>query len=333
MPRPRLSTEDYINGIREGNRFVLSRAITLIESRLPADREQADAIIQVLLPESGKSVRIGITGVPGVGKSTFIERFGMLVTGYGKKLAVLAIDPSSPVTGGSIMGDKTRMEQLSHNPLAYIRPSPSGTSLGGVGRKTRETMLLCEAAGFEVIIVETVGVGQSETAVHSMTDFFLLLMLAGAGDELQGIKKGIMEMADAVAINKADGDNMKRAKIAQAEYRNALHFFPPKPYNWQPKVLTCSALEGSGLEEIWQMILDYRSLTQSNGWWERKRMQQQEAWLKELITEQLLEDFYRNRIIQNAWQEKMAAIQTGRQHVPHAVVDLMNLYHEAQKHS
>jgi LAO/AO transport system kinase len=333
MPRPRLSTEDYINGIREGNRFVLSRAITLIESRLPADREQADAIIQVLLPESGKSVRIGITGVPGVGKSTFIERFGMLVTGYGKKLAVLAIDPSSPVTGGSIMGDKTRMEQLSHNPLAYIRPSPSGTSLGGVSRKTRETMLLCEAAGFEVIIVETVGVGQSETAVHSMTDFFLLLMLAGAGDELQGIKKGIMEMADAVAINKADGDNMKRAKIAQAEYRNALHFFPPKPYNWQPKVLTCSALEGSGLEEIWQMILDYRSLTQSNGWWERKRMQQQEAWLKELITEQLLEDFYRNRIIQNAWQEKMAAIQTGRQHVPHAVVDLMNLYHEAQKHS
>jgi LAO/AO transport system kinase len=333
MPRPRLSTADYINGIREGNRFVLSRAITLIESRLPADREQADAIIQTLLPESGRSIRIGITGVPGVGKSTFIERFGMLVTGYGKKLAVLAIDPSSPVTGGSIMGDKTRMEQLSHNPMAYIRPSPSGASLGGVSRKTRETMLLCEAAGFEVIFVETVGVGQSETAVHSMTDFFLLLMLAGAGDELQGIKKGIMEMADAVAINKADGDNIKRAKMAQAEYRNALHFFPPKPYGWQPKVLTCSALEGSGLEDIWQMMQDYRRLTESNGWWERKRMQQQEAWLKELIAEQLLENFYGNMMVKTALQDKLAAIQAGRQHVPHAVADLMNLYREAQKHS
>ncbi|WP_250632305.1 methylmalonyl Co-A mutase-associated GTPase MeaB [Rhodoflexus caldus] len=333
MPRPRLSTADYINGIREGNRFVLSRAITLIESRLPADREQADAIIQTLLPESGKSIRIGITGVPGVGKSTFIERFGMLVTDYGKKLAVLAIDPSSPVTGGSIMGDKTRMEQLSHNPMAYIRPSPSGSSLGGVSRKTRETMLLCEAAGFEVIFVETVGVGQSETAVHSMTDFFLLLMLAGAGDELQGIKKGIMEMADAVAINKADGDNIKRAKIAQAEYRNALHFFPPKPYGWQPKVLTCSALEGNGLEDIWQMMQDYRRLTESNGWWERKRMQQQEAWLKELIAEQLLENFYGNMMVKTALQDKLAAIQAGRQHVPHAVADLMNLYREAQKHS
>jgi LAO/AO transport system kinase len=332
MPRPRLSTEDYISGIRSGNRFVLSRAITLIESRLPADREQADAIIQTLLPESGKSIRIGITGVPGVGKSTFIERFGMLVTGYGKKLAVLAIDPSSPVTGGSIMGDKTRMEQLSHNPLAYIRPSPSGTSLGGVSRKTRETMLLCEAAGFEVIFIETVGVGQSETAVHSMTDFFLLLMLAGAGDELQGIKKGIMEMADAVVINKADGDNIKRAKIAQTEYRNALLFFPPKPYGWKPKVLTCSALEGSGLEDIWQMMQDYRSLTQANGWWERKRIQQQEAWLKELIAEQLLESFYRNTVVKTAWQEKISAIQAGRQHVPHAVTDLMNLYFEAQKH-
>lgn len=333
MPRPRLSTDQYINGIREGNRFILSRAITLIESRLPADREQADAIIQTLLPESGKSIRIGITGVPGVGKSTFIEQFGTLVTSYGKKLAVLAIDPSSPVTGGSIMGDKTRMEQLSHNPLAYIRPSPSGTSLGGVSRKTRETMLLCEAAGFEVIFVETVGVGQSETAVHSMTDFFLLLMLAGAGDELQGIKKGIMEMADAVTINKADGDNIRRAKIAQAEYRNALHFFPPKPYGWQPKVLTCSALEGSGLEDIWQMIQDYHSLTQSNGWWERKRMQQQEAWLRELITEQLLENFYQNTAVKTAWQEKMTAIQGGKQHVPHIVTDLLNLYHEAQKHS
>ncbi len=333
MLRPRLSTADYINGIREGNRFVLSRAITLIESRLPADREQADAVIQTLLPESGKSIRIGITGVPGVGKSTFIERFGMLVTDYGKKLAVLAIDPSSPVTGGSIMGDKTRMEQLSHNPMAYIRPSPAGTSLGGVSRKTRETMLLCEAAGFEVIFVETVGVGQSETAVHSMTDFFLLLMLAGAGDELQGIKKGIMEMADAVAINKADGDNIKRAKMAQAEYRNAMHFFPPKPYGWQPKVLTCSALEGIGLEEIWQMIQDYRRLTESNGWWERKRMQQQEAWLKELIAEQLLENFYGNTMVKTALQDKLAAIQAGKQHVPHAVSDLMNLYSEAQKHS
>ncbi|WP_448519281.1 methylmalonyl Co-A mutase-associated GTPase MeaB [Rhodoflexus sp.] len=333
MPRPRLSTDAYIAGIREGNRFVLSRAITLIESQLPADREQADAILQAVLPQSGNAIRIGITGVPGVGKSTFIERFGSLITSLGKKLAVLAIDPSSPVTGGSIMGDKTRMEQLSHNPLAYIRPSPAGTSLGGVSRKTRETMLLCEAAGFEVIFIETVGVGQSETAVHSMTDFFLLLMLAGAGDELQGIKKGIMEMADAVAINKADGDNLRRAKIAQAEYRNALHFFPAKAYGWQPKVLTCSAIEGNGLAEIWQMIQDYRNLTQGNGWWQRKRLQQQEAWLKELIAEQLLESFYRNPTIQAALQEKLASIYQSKQHIPHAVADLLNLYREAQKHS
>ncbi|MCS7017940.1 MAG: methylmalonyl Co-A mutase-associated GTPase MeaB [Cytophagales bacterium] len=333
MPRLRLSTSEYVSGIRQGNRFILSRAITLIESRLPADREQADVIIQTLLPETGKAIRIGITGVPGVGKSTFIERFGSLITSYGKKLAVLAIDPSSPVTGGSIMGDKTRMEQLSHNPLAYIRPSPSGNSLGGVSRKTRETMLLCEAAGFEVILVETVGVGQSETAVHSMTDFFLLLMLAGAGDELQGIKKGIMEMADAVVINKADGDNVKRAQIAQAQYRSALHFFPPKPYGWQPQVLTCSALEGSGLAEIWQMLLRYQQQMQANGWWQRKRQQQQEAWLKELIAEQLIESFYQHAAIKQAWNDKLIAIQTGKQHVPHAAADLMNVYYEAQKHS
>lgn len=333
MPRPRLTTEAYIDGIRQGDRFVLSRAITLIESRLPADREQADAVLQAILPYTGNSIRIGITGVPGVGKSTFIERFGTLITGYGKKLAVLAIDPSSPLTGGSIMGDKTRMEQLSHNPRAYIRPSPSGTSLGGVSRKTRETMLLCEAAGFDVIFIETVGVGQSETAVRNMTDFFLLLMLAGAGDELQGIKKGIMEMADAVAINKADGDNVKRAKAAQAEYRNALHFFPPKPYGWQPQVLTCSAIEGSGLDDIWQMILNYRKLTLGNGWWQRKREQQQESWLKELIAEQLLESFYQNPQVQAAMAEKLALIRQDKQHVPHAAADLLDLYYEAQKHS
>lgn len=333
MSRPRLSTKEYIDGIRAGNRFVLSRAVTLIESRLPADREQADDIIRALLPDTGKSIRVGITGVPGVGKSTFIERFGTLVTSYGKKLAVLAIDPSSPVTGGSIMGDKTRMEQLSRNPLAYIRPSPSGSSLGGVSRKTRETMLLCEAAGFEVIFVETVGVGQSETAVQGMTDFFLLLMLAGAGDELQGIKKGIMEMADAVVINKADGDNVKRAKIAQAEYRNALHFFPPKPCGWQPPVLTCSAIEGTGLQEIWQMLSDYCRLMQNNGCWERKRMQQREAWLKEMIAEQLLEDFYGNAAVQKALEEQLAAVRAGKQHVPRAAADLMNLYRQAQKHS
>ena len=236
----RLTPDQYQQGILSGNRLVLSRAITLAESTLPADQELARQVLEAVLPHTGKSVRVGITGVPGVGKSTFIEAFGQHFTTQGRKLAVLAIDPTSQRSKGSILGDKTRMEQLSVNPKAYIRPSPAGQSLGGVTNATRQAMLLCEAAGFDTIFIETVGVGQSETAVHSMTDFFLLLMLAGAGDELQGIKRGIMEMADALVITKADGENMRKATAAKAEYQSALHLFPAAESNWSPKVLTCS---------------------------------------------------------------------------------------------
>ncbi len=249
-----LSADEYIKGILAGNRTLLSKAITLVESSLPKHQEIAQQIIEQCIQYAGKSIRLGITGVPGVGKSTFIESLGIYLTGQGHQLAVLAIDPSSEKTKGSILGDKTRMEKLSVDKNAFIRPSPSAGSLGGVARKTKEIIILCEAAGFDTIIVETVGVGQSETAVHSMVDFFLLLMLAGAGDELQGIKRGIMEMADALVINKADGDNVKKAKLAQLEYKNALHLFPPSESGWIPTVNTCSSLNNKGIEEVWKVI-------------------------------------------------------------------------------
>jgi len=273
--RRRLSADDYADGILRGNRTILSQAITLIESNLPEHYELAQAVVERCLPASSRSVRVGITGVPGAGKSTFIDTFGSLLTRhYGRRLAVLAIDPSSQQSGGSIMGDKTRMEQLSTDPDAFIRPSPSAGTLGGVARKTRETIILCEAAGFDTILVETVGVGQSETAAHSMVDFFLVLMLAGAGDELQGIKRGIMEMADTIVITKADGANVRKAEMARTEYRNALHLFPPAPSKWNPRVLTCSSLEKTGIAEIWETIREYVSITKSNGWfWERRREQ------------------------------------------------------------
>lgn len=321
MPRPRLSVNEYTEGILNGNRLLLSRAITLIESYLKSDKQLAQELLERLLPATGKSIRIGITGVPGVGKSTFIEAFGKYLTGLGKKVAVLSIDPSSQRTGGSIMGDKTRMEELSHDPLAYIRPSPSGDSLGGVAHKTRETILLCEAAGYEVIIVETVGVGQSETVVKGMVDFFLLLMLAGAGDELQGIKRGIMEMADAVVINKADGDNFLKAKAAQADYRNALHLFPPSENRWVPPVLTCSALEQKGIAEIWEMMQAFETTLQSNGSWHKTRISQNLAWMHSYIRQRLLEEFYGNEHVKQQLQaieedvkdEKKLPIQAAEQ--------------------
>ena len=291
--RKTLSADDYVDGILRGNRTILSQAITLIESNLTDHYDLAQEVVERCLPASSRSVRIGITGVPGAGKSTFIETFGtMLTRHYGRRLAVLAIDPSSQQSGGSIMGDKTRMEELSTDPDAFIRPSPSAGTLGGVARKTRESIILCEAAGFDTIIVETVGVGQSETAAHSMVDFFLVLMLAGAGDELQGIKRGIMEMADTIVITKADGNNIQKAEMARVEYKNALHLFPPAPSKWAPRVMTCSSLEKTGITDIWEAILDYVSVTKSNGWfWERRR-EQAVTRMHETIVDTLKQSFY-----------------------------------------
>ncbi len=288
------NAETCFKGIRNGDRTILSKAITMIESSNPRHQKIAQEIIEKCLPFSGQSLRIGITGVPGVGKSTFIEAFGKHLTDNGYKLAVLAIDPSSNVRKGSILGDKTRMEELSVDPQAFIRPSPSAGTLGGVAQKTRESIILCEAAGFNVIFVETVGVGQSEVAVHSMVDFFLLLMLAGAGDELQGIKRGIMEMADAILINKADGDNIQRAKLAQAEYANALHLFPPTESGWEPKATTVSARDKKGMDEVWHMMLQYRNITEANGYFIKRRNDQQVRRMLDTLEENLLQHFYEN---------------------------------------
>jgi len=285
----------YVDGILSGNITILSQAITLVESNLMAHRTLAQDIIEECIPHSGKSIRIGITGVPGVGKSTFIESFGTYITkNLGKRLAVLAIDPSSQRSKGSILGDKTRMEKLSSDDKAFIRPSPSAGSLGGVAQKTRESIILCEAAGFEIILVETVGVGQSETAVHSMVDFFLLLMLAGAGDELQGIKRGIMEMADTILINKADGENKHKAKLARREYANALHLFPPTESGWIPQTQTCSAYTGDGIADVWSIIADYHHEMSSNGFFKQKRNQQSLFVLKDSIEYSLKYHFEQN---------------------------------------
>lgn len=281
-----------ITDILDGNRSALAQAITLVESTLESHQQEAKDILQDLLPHSGNSLRIGITGVPGVGKSTFIEALGKHLTAQRKKVAVLAIDPSSAKSGGSILGDKTRMNELSADDLAFIRPSPTSGSLGGVARKTRESILLCEAAGYEVILIETVGVGQSETAVHSMVDTFLLLMLAGAGDELQGIKRGIMEMADILLINKADGDNLTPAKKAQAQYKTALHLFPTSDSGWIPQVGICSALEKTGIAQAWQHLCDFQQWTTERGFFEKQRQAQQRFWMHHLIQDRLESNFY-----------------------------------------
>ena len=323
--RKRLSLNEYVEGVLSQNRFLLSQAITLIESQLPVDNDLGMAIIENILPYTGNGIRIGITGVPGVGKSTFIEAFGKLLTQSGKKLAVLAIDPSSQRSGGSIMGDKTRMDTLSRDVLAYIRPSPAGTSLGGVSRRTRETMLLCEAAGFEVIFIETVGVGQSETTVAAMTDFFLLLMWAGAGDELQGIKKGIMEMADLVAITKCDEGNEQKAVQAKITYQNALHLFAAHEGTWQPSVVTCSALQQKGLQEIWDTVLSYQIRMQSNGFWQHKRQEQNLKWMHDTIKQQLEERFYQHPLIKKQLQLLTQKVQQGEMHAVKAAFEVLNL--------
>lgn len=297
------SADEFVAGIRSGNRTILSQAITLVESNLADHYSKAQAIIEKCLPFTGNSLRIGITGVPGAGKSTFIETFGLHITGLGHKIAVLAIDPSSEQTGGSILGDKTRMEQLSSHASAFIRPSPASGSLGGVARKTRETIILCEAAGFDIIIVETVGVGQSETEVHSMVDFFLLLMLAGAGDEIQGIKRGIMEMADMIAITKADGQNILNADRAKILYMNALHLFPPPPSGWFPGVVTCSARNNTGITELWNKILEYVSFTRSTGYFDQLRKQQAIIRMDKTIKEFLHNSFYRDKDVAKARAE------------------------------
>ena len=303
--RKAYTPSEYVENILRGNIALLSRAVTLVESNKYEHQQIAQEIIEKCLPCSGKSQRIGITGVPGAGKSTSIDAFGMhLIHDKNKKLAVLAIDPSSERTKGSILGDKTRMEELSREPQAFIRPSPSAGSLGGVARKTRETIILCEAAGFDTIFVETVGVGQSETAVHSMVDFFLLIQLAGAGDELQGIKRGIMEMADGIIVNKADGDNIDKANLAATQFRNALHLFPMPDSGWAPKVLTYSGYYKTGINEIWQMVDDYFTFVKANGYFEFKRNNQAKYWMYESINEQLKSDFYQNETIQKALKIK-----------------------------
>jgi len=296
-PKSRLPVKAYIDGILKGDRVLLSRAITLIESSLESDKKLAKEIIQAILPRSGNSIRIGITGVPGVGKSTFIEVFGKYLVSKGHKVAILSIDPSSQRSKGSILGDKTRMEELANSENAYIRPSASGDTLGGVANKTGEAMLLCEAAGYDVVLIETVGVGQSETAVHGMTDFFLLLMLAGAGDELQGIKKGIMEMADMVVINKADGDNIRKSEMAKLQYQNALHIFPRSESGWTPIVSTASSTKNIGIDHVWDKVLEYKKEVLENGYFDKNRDHQKIQWMYNNINEELKRLLYTSKPI------------------------------------
>lgn len=303
--------DEYVKGILDGNKLMLARTITLIESILPAHKVHARKIIDALLPYSGKGTRLGITGVPGAGKSTFIEAFGNMLTEKGHKVSVLAIDPSSSRSGGSILGDKTRMEKLAINPNAFIRPSPSAGTLGGVGRKTRETMLICEAAGYDVTIIETVGVGQSETTVASMVDFFLVLMIAGAGDELQGIKKGVLEVADAIAINKADGDNVLRAQLAKRDYESALHMLMPASPNWSPPVKTCSSITGEGIEDIWNIICDHKQKLTQSGEIPYRRKQQALDWMGYLVDEGLAAWFFNRPEVQNLLPELKIKVENG----------------------
>lgn len=307
---PTLDT--LVNDLTTGNITALSRAITLIESKNPAHFEKANALLKTCLPYANKSIRIGITGVPGVGKSTFIETFGKHLISLGKKVAVLAIDPSSSISKGSILGDKTRMEDLVKHPNAFIRPSATGDTLGGVARKTRESIILCEAAGFDIIIIETVGVGQSETAVHSMVDFFLLLQLAGAGDELQGIKRGIIEMADAIAINKADGDNLKCAKLAMVEFNRVLHFSPEKASKWQPKTTLCSAINNEGIDAIWKVIEAYIALTKKSNYFNTKRQEQNKFWLIQTIEDKLKTDFFNREAIKKELAHQLKLIEDNK---------------------
>ncbi|MBD5236413.1 MAG: methylmalonyl Co-A mutase-associated GTPase MeaB [Bacteroidales bacterium] len=329
--RRELTAGEYVEGILKGDVSILGRAVTLVESVADHHQALAQEVIEKCLPYSGNSRRIGITGVPGAGKSTSIDVFGLHVLKQGGRLAVLAIDPSSERTSGSILGDKTRMEKLSVEKDAFIRPSPSAGSLGGVARKTRETIVLCEAAGYDNIFVETVGVGQSETAVHSMVDFFLLIQLAGTGDELQGIKRGIMEMADGIVINKADGDNVDRANLAAAQFRNALHLFPPTPSKWHPEVITYSGYYELNIDKVWDMIDRYFEYVKKTGYFERKRNEQAKYWMFETINEQLRSDFYRRPEIQALLEQKELRVLNNEQSSFTAAQDVLNRYFDLLK--
>ena len=326
----KLSAEDYVRGIRDGDRIVLSRAITLVESTRPDDHERAQSIVNQCLPHAGDSIRVAVTGVPGVGKSTFIETLGTELVDAGRRLAVLTVDPSSERTKGSILGDKTRMGELASRDDVFIRPSPTGGSLGGVARSTRETILLCEAAGYDTILVETVGVGQSEVTVHSMVDFFLLLALAGAGDELQGIKRGIVEMADAIAINKADGDNRQAAERARQEYEQALHLFPEPESGWSPPVMTCSGLTGDGVQEVWETVEDYRAHAESTGFFEQKRRRQARHWMIQTIEQRLRDDFFSDPHVQAARETIESQVLDGTLSSFAAAEELLSIYRESE---
>ncbi|MBO9324490.1 MAG: methylmalonyl Co-A mutase-associated GTPase MeaB [Roseiflexus sp.] len=329
-PRRRLLTvEEYVAGVRSGDRSILARAITLIESNAPAHISLAQEVLRELLPYTGGSLRVGITGVPGVGKSTFIEALGTMLCDRGHRVAVLAVDPSSSISRGSILGDKTRMERLAHHPNAYIRPSPTGGSLGGVARKSRETLLICEAAGFDIVLVETVGVGQSEIAVRGMVDFFLLLMLAGAGDELQGIKKGIIELADALLITKADGDNRTRALAAQAEYSRALRYLTPATEGWRPRAYICSAQTGEGIAEIWREIERFRDETTASGVFAARRREQARDWVYTLIEDHLRTRFFGHPVVQERLPAIEKAVVEGTLPVTTAVQDLIRAFESA----
>jgi GTPase len=305
----KITTQEFLEQILKGNITFLSKAITLIESLNESDKIEASNLLHECLPYANKSVRIGITGVPGVGKSTFIESFGTYLTSLGKKVSVLAVDPSSSINKGSILGDKTRMEKLVNDKNAFIRPSPAGDSLGGVAKKTKEAIILCEAAGFDIILIETVGVGQSETLVHDMVDFFLLLKVAGTGDELQGIKRGIMEMADLIVINKADGDNIKNAEFAKKEFNRALHLYPLKENKWVPKVTTCSSLKNEGIENVWNIITEFLELVSSNNWFQKNRNRQNKNWLLQSINQQLQDDFYNNKSVVNELEKQLKRVE------------------------
>ncbi|MDR1728981.1 MAG: methylmalonyl Co-A mutase-associated GTPase MeaB [Acidobacteriota bacterium] len=323
----RLSLEQYVDGVLAGDRVTLARAITVIESDLASDADLAARMLDRLLPHAGGARRVGVTGVPGAGKSTFIDALGvMLIHEYGENLAVLSIDPSSPISGGSILGDKTRMERLATEERAFIRPSPSRGHLGGVARRTRETMLLCEAAGYRNILVETVGVGQSETAVRSMTDFFLLLMLAGAGDELQGMKRGIIEMLDGMSITKADGDNKPKAERARNEYAHALHLFPASADGWTPPVLTCSSVTGEGLHELWQTILEHRQLLEGNGFLAKRRSRQALEWMDELLLMGLEDSFRQDATVAEHLPRLREEVRRGAATPFAASRDLLRMY-------
>ncbi len=330
--RHELSVNDMVEGILKGDVTILSQAVTLIESVNPDHQQKAQEVIDRCLPYSGNSIRVGISGVPGAGKSTSIDEFGIhVLREKGGRLAVLAIDPSSERTKGSILGDKTRMEKLSLHPDSFIRPSPSAGSLGGVARKTRETIILCEAAGFDKIFVETVGVGQSETACHSMVDFFLLIQVAGTGDELQGIKRGIMEISDGIVINKCDGDNVDRCHMAATNFRNALHFFPKPESGWLPRVLCYSGFYGTGVKEIWDMIYEYVDFVRKNGYFDYRRNEQSKYWMYESINEHLKSSFYNNKVMQQRLALAEQTVLAGQKTSFVAAQELLDTYFEEMR--